>query len=167
MLALIAAVAANGVIGKNNELLWHLSEDFQFFKETTMNHVIIMGRKTFESLPKLLPGREHWVVTRQRDYSPKYEGAHLFFGVEDVVAQMQSRGTEWFYVIGGAEIYKEFLPYADTLYLTELEEAFDGDATFPSIEGLPFEKSAESERKQDQKYNWGYRFVTYDKKRSL
>lgn len=166
MLILIAAVGANRVIGKDNQLLWHLPEDFHFFKETTMNSVIIMGRKTFESLPKLLPGREHWVITRDADYMPKYEGARIFTSVEDVLAAV-SEDAKNYYIIGGAEIYKEFLPHADRLYLTEVEAHIDGDAFFPSLDGESFEKISESERKQDEKYDWGYRFVTYDRRRSV
>ena len=112
-LSIIVARAENGVIGKDNRLIWHLSDDLKRFKSLTMGHAIIMGRKTFESLPKVLPGRVHYVLTGSRDYEAP-EGVRLFHSVEE-------------------------LPYADTLYITEIRKSYEGDAFFPEFDGKDWE----------------------------
>ena len=117
MLAMIVAVAANGVIGKDNQLIWRIPEDLKYFKERTMGHVIIMGRKTLESLPFLLPNREHWVITSQVDYVPPYEGVKVFHSPEEVVSV--AKDLDLAYCIGGAQVYASMAPYADRLYVTE------------------------------------------------
>lgn len=128
MLAMIVAVAENGVIGKDNQLIWRIPEDLKYFKERTIGHVIIMGRKTLESLPFLLPNREHWVITSQLDYIPPYEGVKVFHSPEDAV--QAAKGLDMVYCIGGAQVYTSMAPYADRLYVTELQQAFTGDVTF-------------------------------------
>ena len=128
MLAMIVAVAENGVIGKDNQLIWRIPEDLKYFKERTIGHVIIMGRKTLESLPFLLPNREHWVITSQLDYIPPYEGVKVFHSPEDAV--QAAKGLDMVYCIGGAQVYASMAPYADRLYVTELQQAFTGDVTF-------------------------------------
>lgn len=165
MLAAIVAKAKNNIIGKDNKLIWHLPEDLKFFKEKTSGHIIIMGRKTFESLPFLLPNREHWVITTQKDYAldkvAKNE-IRVFSTIEEVVAAASE--VELAYVIGGAQIYSEFMPYIDKLYCTEIHADIDGDTYFPEI---PKElvKVAESEIKTTEKYPWTYSFVTYEREK--
>jgi dihydrofolate reductase len=149
-LSLIAAVAENGVIGLDNALPWHLPEDLKRFRALTTGHHIIMGRKTYESLNRLLPDRTTVIVTR----NPHYEvpGALIANSLEAAIAQCS--GDPEIFLIGGAELYKDGLDKADKLYLTEVHQVFDGDAYFPqwdrqqwhessrerhtSIKGLPF-----------------------------
>ena len=130
MLALIVAVAHNRVIGKDNTLIWHLPNDLKFFKEKTTGHVIIMGRKTFESLPFLLPNREHWVITRDKGFDAP-EGVKIFHSPE--AAAEAARVLDAAYVIGGAQVYEAFLPYVDTMYITEVDHESEGDAFFPEF----------------------------------
>ncbi len=129
-LSIIVAKAKNGVIGKDNQLIWHLSDDLKRFKALTMGHPIIMGRKTFESLPKVLPGRVHYVLTGNRNYQVP-EGVLLFHTVKDLLAALP-KGEN--FVIGGEHMYKELLPFADTMYITEIENDYKGDAYFPEFD---------------------------------
>lgn len=131
-LTLIAAVAANGVIGGNNELLWHLPEDMKRFKALTQGHPVIMGRKTWESLPEKfrpLPNRRNLVISRNAAYEAT--GAEVFTSV--AAARSACADSTQVFVIGGAEIYTQALPEADCLELTELHQAFEGDAFFPAL----------------------------------
>ena len=129
-LSIIVARASNGVIGNENRLIWHLSDDLKRFKALTMGHAIIMGRKTFESLPKVLPGRTHYVLTGNRQYKAP-EGVLLFHTVEDLLAALPEGEN---FVIGGEHMYREMLPHADTLYITEVMKDYEGDAFFPPFD---------------------------------
>ena len=128
-ISMIAAVGKNLELGKNNDLIWHL--DMKFFKETTMGHPVIMGRKTFESLPKALPGRKNIVISANPEY--KADGAEVVTSVEEAIKLAEAENTDVF-VLGGGRIYAEFLPYADNLYLTEINaECPDADIYFPDF----------------------------------
>ncbi|WP_288528825.1 dihydrofolate reductase [uncultured Eubacterium sp.] len=128
-ISMIAAVGKNLELGKNNDLIWHFKEDMKFFKETTMGHPVIMGRKTFESLPKALPGRKNIVISANPEY--KADGAEVVTSVEEAIKLAEAENSDAF-VIGGGRIYTEFLPYADNLYLTEINaECPDADTYFP------------------------------------
>lgn len=128
--SMIAAVGKNLELGKNNDLIWHFKEDMKFFKETTMGHTVIMGRKTFESLPKALPGRRNIVISSNAEY--KADGAEVVTSVEDALKIAENEDA---FVIGGGKIYKEFLPYAKNLYLTEIDaECKDADTFFPEFD---------------------------------
>ena len=130
-ISMIAAVGINLELGKNNDLIWHFKEDMKFFKETTMGHPVIMGRKTFESLPKALPGRKNIVISANPEY--KADGAEVVTSVEEAIKLAEAEDTDAF-VIGGGRIYTEFLPYADNLYLTEINaECPDADTYFPDF----------------------------------
>lgn len=130
-ISMIAAVGKNLELGKNNDLIWHFKEDMKFFKETTMGHPVIMGRKTFESLPKALPGRKNIVISTNPEY--KADGAEVVASVEEAIKLAEAENTDAF-VIGGGRIYTEFLPYADNLYLTEIDaECPDADTYFPEF----------------------------------
>lgn len=130
-ISMIAAVGKNLELGKNNDLIWHFKEDMKFFKETTMGHPVIMGRKTFESLPKALPGRKNIVISANPEY--KADGAEVVASVDEAIKLAEAENTEAF-VIGGGRIYTEFLPYADNLYLTEIDaECPDADTYFPEF----------------------------------
>ncbi|ETS91753.1 dihydrofolate reductase [Veillonella sp. AS16] len=161
MLALIVAVARNRVIGKDNSLIWHLPNDLKFFKEKTTGHVIIMGRKTFESLPFLLPNREHWVITRDKGFNAP-EGVHIFHSVEAVVEA--SKTLDAAYIIGGAQVYEAFLPYVDIMYITEVDHDFDGDVFFPEFSKDDFLVESVMDGIVDEKNQYPHRFVTYRRK---
>nr|MDD5838297.1 dihydrofolate reductase [Eubacteriales bacterium] len=127
--SMIAAVGKNLELGKNNDLIWHFREDMKFFKDTTMGHTVVMGRKTFESLPKALPGRKNIVISSNAEYQA--QGATVVTSVEEA---LQIADNEEIFVIGGGKIYAEFLPYADKLYLTEIDaECEDADTYFPQF----------------------------------
>lgn len=127
--SMIAAVGKNLELGKNNDLIWHFKEDMKFFKDTTMGHTVVMGRKTFESLPKALPGRKNIVISSNAQYQA--QGATVVTSVEEA---LQIADNEEVFVIGGGKIYAEFLPYADKLYLTEIDaECTDADTYFPQF----------------------------------
>lgn len=127
--SMIAAVGKNLELGKNNNLIWHFKEDMKFFKDTTIGHTVVMGRKTFESLPKALPGRKNIVISSNAEYQA--QGATVVTSVEEAI---QIADNEEIFVIGGGKIYAEFLPYADKLYLTEIDaECADADTYFPQF----------------------------------
>ena len=123
----IVAVSQDGVIGRNGDLPWRLSGDLQWFKKITMGHTILMGRKTWDSLPKALPGRENWVLSRRNLRS---EGMRLFSSLKDVAEHLPDRQT--LFVIGGGEVYRQALPLCHELYITQVHQKVpDGDAFFP------------------------------------
>lgn len=128
-LVVIAALARNGVIGRDNALPWRLPEDLRHFKETTLGHPILMGRKTWESLGRPLPGRRNIVISRDAAY--RAEGAEVATGIDDAIARCA--GAARVFLIGGAELYRQALPHADRLLLTEIDAEFAGDAFFPPL----------------------------------
>ncbi|GAA1632166.1 type 3 dihydrofolate reductase [Kribbella alba] len=126
---LIAAVGSNGVIGRDNDLPWRIREDLQHFKQVTLGHTLVMGRKTYDSIGRPLPGRRTVVVTRQPDWSADgVEAAH------DLEAALKLADGKDVYVAGGGEIYRAALPYADRLELTEVDQSPAGDVTFPAFD---------------------------------
>jgi dihydrofolate reductase len=135
-ICLIAAVASNGVIGRNNQLPWHLPEDLKYFRATTWGKPIVMGRKTFDSLGRPLPGRTNIVVTRQAGL--QLTGAQVVSGLDEAltraVSQAELDGVDEVMVIGGEELYRQTLASADRLYLTRVELKPDGDAWFPDFD---------------------------------
>ncbi|HJV16029.1 MAG TPA: dihydrofolate reductase, partial [Bacillales bacterium] len=130
MISFIVAMDDNRVIGKNNQLPWHLPEDLKFFKKVTMGHQIAMGRKTHESIGRLLPGRKNIIITRNVNY--KREDCNVFYSVQDFVEYCRGQEEEVF-VIGGAEIFNETFLFAERLYLTHIHEEFAGDTFFPEF----------------------------------
>lgn len=156
-LILIAAVARNGVIGRDNALPWRLKADLAHFKRCTMGSPILMGRKTWESLGRLLPGRRHLVLSRDPNY--QVQGLEVFTTPEAAIAAVAD--SPRLFVIGGAEIYRQMLPFADRLLLTEVDASPDGDAYFPQ---LPKGEFIEHERivyPADADNDHPYAFVTY------
>ena len=137
-LTMIAAIGKNNELGKDNKLLWHLPQDMKFFREQTKGHTIIMGRKTFESLPGMLPKRHHIVISRSHPDLP--EEVEIFESPDDFIEAYQDTKEEIF-VIGGAMIYKEFLPCAYRLLLTEIDQAYDADAFFPKFDQEDYTKT--------------------------
>lgn len=144
-LSIIAAIGQNNELGINNQLIWHLKKDMKFFKETTINHKIVMGRKTFESLPKLLVNREHIILTKQNINLPNVK---IFHDISSFLKAYENLDEEIFN-IGGQSIYKELLEYADKLYLTEIEATSKADAYFPIFDKNDFEKEILSDAEED------------------
>lgn len=163
MVIIIAAVSKNNVLGKENKLLWHLPKDFKFFKETTLGHPIIMGRKTFESLPGILPGRTHIVITRDKTFSK--ENIKVANSIEEAIKIGLSENEEVF-ICGGGQIYKEALEknLADKILLTEVDTEIDGDALFPIFNKQDWEITKKECHQRDEKHNFDFCFVEYVKK---
>jgi dihydrofolate reductase len=160
MIVMIAAVAENDALGKNNELVWHLPNDFKRFKALTSGHHIIMGRKTFESFPKPLPNRTHIVITRQKEYHP--EGCIIVESMEKAVAVCPE--NEISYIIGGGEIYKLGLPFADKIEITRVHGIFEADAFFPEINLEEWEIIESVFNAKDEKHLHDYTYETFVRK---
>lgn len=133
MLSFIAAVAENNIIGKNNALIWSLPDDLKKFKEitSTQSKTIIMGRKTFESLGKTLPGRKHIILSKNKSYNINNDCVQTFHSIEDLRPIIESRDE--YFVIGGGEIFSFLIPYTKRMYLTIVHEKFEGDTYFPDF----------------------------------
>ena len=157
MIIIIAAVAENNALGKNNNLLWHLPKDFKRFKEITSGHYIIMGRKTFESFPKPLPNRTHVVISRQKDYLP--EGCIVVENLEKAIAVCPK--NEDLYIIGGGEIYSQSIHLADQLDITRVHHSFDADVYFPEIDAEIWELTSETLNPKDEKHLFDFTFQTF------
>jgi dihydrofolate reductase len=156
-ISIIVAIAKNRAIGKDNDLLWHISDDLKRFKQITMNHKIIMGRNTYDSLPfKPLPKRESIVISRTQNYDcPK---CRTVKSIEEAIELMDTEKEN--FVIGGAQIYKEFLNKANKLYLTVVHQDFDADVYFPEFNKNDW-KLIEEEHHKDAELP--YSFLTYEK----
>ena len=161
-ITLIAAVARNRVIGAGNALPWRLPEDLKRFKSLTLGHPIIMGRKTWQSLGRPLPGRTNIVVSRSAEFAAP--GGNVVGSLEASVALAASTGTDEAFVIGGAEIYRLALPIAHRLQLTEIDREFAGDAHFPAFDPAQWRETArESHHAQHAEAGFDYAFVTYER----
>lgn len=161
MLSIIVAVAENNVIGKDNKLLWRLSNDLKNFKKITMGHTIIMGRKTFESLPKVLPGRKHIVLTRDKSFIANDEMVEVFNSVAELHNSLNPQ-IEYF-VIGGGEIYKALMPYSEKLYLTKVNKVFEGDTYFPEIDNSQWKEVSKIEGVIDEKNEIPHSFLILER----
>lgn len=160
-LSIIAAVGKNNELGKNNDLIWHFRDDMRFFKEKTMGHHMIMGRKTFESLPRLLDGRKHLVLTRSALEFP--EEVDTYKSVSEFLEAYRDFDGEVF-DIGGASIYRELLEYASKLYLTEIDaECPDADVYFPDFDKNWYDREELTEY-TDEKTGISYKHVLYKRK---
>ena len=160
MLSIVVAISENNVIGKNNKLLWHIPEDMKRFKELTTGHTIIMGRKTFESLGKVLPDRRHIILTRDLGYVVNNENVEVVNDIEQLDRYID-RNEENF-IIGGAIIYNQLLKKADKIYMTKIHKVFEGDAYFPKLSEVEW---GEVEREQGaEKEPYEYEFITYIRK---
>ena len=160
MVILIAAAAKNNALGKNNDLIWHLPDDFKRFKAITSGHYIIMGRKTFESFPKPLPNRTHVVITRQKGYQP--EGCIVVDSIEKALAI--SPKNENVFIIGGGEIYTLGLPFAQKIELTRVHNDFEADVFFPEIDLKQWKLIEEEFHLKDEKHKYDFSFQTFLRK---
>ena len=160
MITLIAAVAQNNALGKNNNLLWHLPNDFKRFKAITSGHYIIMGRKTFESFPKPLPNRTHVIITRKKDYAQ--ENCIVVGNLADAITACPK--SEDIFVIGGGEIYAQAINLVDKLDITKVHENFEADVYFPEIDLNIWESSSEEYHHKDEKHQFDYSYLSYFRK---
>ncbi len=160
MITMIAAAGENNALGKDNDLVWHLPDDFKRFKNLTTGHHIIMGRKTFESFPKLLPNRIHIVISRNEAYQA--EGAVVVHSMKDAL-EIAKNDTQPF-IIGGGEIYKIGLDYADAIELTRVHGDFEADAFFPAIDTEIWKLENEEFHDIDEKHKYPFTYLTYKKK---
>lgn len=162
MLSIIVAIASNNVIGKDNKLLWYLPEDLKRFKKLTTNHTIIMGRKTFESIGKVLPDRKHVVLTHNLDYVVDDPNVEIVHSIEDI--QKYIDDDEENFVIGGALIYRMLLDKCKRMYITKINRDFEGDAVFPKINEEEWTVSGESEIITDENLGFDYKYINYERK---
>jgi dihydrofolate reductase len=160
--SIIVAVSENLVIGKDNKLIWHLPADLKFFKFLTMGHSIIMGRKTFDSIGKALPGRTSLIITRNKNYQAP-EGCIVCHSLQEALERTEKmRETEAF-IIGGSEIFKDAEELADKIYYTEVKETFEGDAFF-NFDKNKWKEVKREEHSKDEKNKYDYAFVEYVRK---
>lgn len=157
-LTMIAAIGKNRELGKDNQLIWHLPSDMKFFREQTKGHTIVMGRKTFESLPGMLPKRHHVVISRSNpDLDSRVE---IFSSIEDFIDAYKDSEEEIF-VIGGAQIYTQMLPYANRLLLAEIDKEYDADAFFPDFDKDKYTRKILTDITENDTH---YNHVEYTKK---
>ena len=161
MLSIVVAKAKNNIIGKDNKLLWHLSDDLKRFRALTEEHAIIMGRKTFESLGKVLPNRKHIVFSNNPDFKVNDENIEVVHSLLQIQEYIESE--EEAFVIGGAMIYNFLMPYVSKMYVTEIEKEFEGDAFFPRIDDKKWKEISREKGPEDGENNFEYNYVIYQK----
>ncbi len=161
VLSAIVAIAENNVIGKDQDLIWHIPNDLKRFKNITNGHCIIMGRKTYESIGKALPNRTNIIITRQNNYLAK--GCIIVSSLEAAIAKAKSENEDEAFIIGGAEIYRQSLPIIDKLYLTKVHESFDGDTFFPDINLTNWKLVYQENHSSDEKNLYDHSFMNYIK----
>ncbi|PDS24219.1 dihydrofolate reductase [Flavobacterium branchiophilum] len=160
MIIIIAAMAQNRALGKNNTLLWHLPNDFKRFKTQTTGHYIVMGRKTFESFPKPLPNRTHVIVSKTKNFDSEH--CITVQNLEEALAICPK--NQDLYIIGGGEIYKQTMPMADVLDITLVEATFEADTFFPEINPKEWQLASKESHPIDDKHPYEYHFLTYIRK---
>ena len=157
--SIIVAMAENGVIGRDMDLPWHISADLKRFKALTMGHHIVMGRKTFESIGRLLPGRTTVIVTRQSDY--QVDGAVIVNSLE--AAQAAATDDSELFIIGGGQVYEIALPLADRLHVTRVHTEVDGDTSFPAVDWDQWELVSAERHGADEKNDYDFTFESYQR----
>lgn len=155
-ISIIAATGKKNELGKGNQLLWHLPDDLKHFKELTTGHTIVMGRKTFESIGKPLPNRRNIVITRDMNFTA--DGIEVIHSLQEI----QNRDEEIF-IIGGGEIYAQALPFADKLYLTEVDASLDADTFFPQFKKNEWNEVERTHHNKKEKHLYDFDFVVYEK----
>lgn len=160
MITMIAAAAENNALGKDNDLVWHLPDDFKRFKQLTTGHHIIMGRKTFESFPKLLPNRVHIVISRNKSYQS--EGVLVVSTLEEALKIAKEDPQP--FIIGGGEIYKMGMAYSDCIELTRVHGRFEADTFFPEIDLNQWKIEKKELHGADERHEYGFTYLTYKKK---
>lgn len=161
-ITMIAAVGENNALGKDNDLLWHLPDDFKRFKQLTTGHSIIMGRKTFESFPKPLPHRTHIIVTRDANYTINHEKCVVTHSLEEAIKLTVGDNNP--FIIGGGEIYKQGEKFANRLEITRVHANFDADTFFPEVDESIWRLIASEYHPMDEKHNYDFTYLTYLRK---
>ena len=161
MLSIIVAKAKNNIIGKDNKLLWHLPDDLKRFKELTIGHNIIMGRKTFESLGKILSNRKHIVFTQNPNFNIDNENVQIVHSMLEIQEYIEN--SEENFVIGGAMIYNLLMPYVTKMYITEIEKDFQGGAFFPRIDTQIWKEVSREKGIKDENNDFDYDYVVYER----
>lgn len=164
LISIIVAVSENNVIGRNNDLPWHLPADMKYFKNTTMGHCVVMGRKNYDSIPvKYRPfeGRTNIVVTRQKDFKP--EGVVIAHSVEEAIAFAKSKNETECFIIGGGEIFSQSLQYCDRVYLTRIHHSFEGDVHFPLLPPEVWKEISRTDVPADEKNRFPFSFLIYER----
>lgn len=164
-ISIIVAVSENNVIGKDNQLIWHLPADMKYFKEKTTGHCIITGRKNYESIPEKfrpLPNRTNIIITRQRDYQAP--GAIIVGSIEEAISEAKETGDSEIFIIGGGEIFTQTMRIADKIYLTKVHQSFEGDTFFPEIKSSQWKEMKRTDFQADEKNKFAYSFLEFIKK---
>ena len=162
MLSIIVAIANNNVIGKDNKLIWHLPEDLKRFKQITTGKNIIMGRKTFESLGRVLPNRKHIILCNDMEMDIDNENVEILDDISKLDKYINS--DEENFVIGGATIYKLLMPYVNKLYITKINQDFEGDVYFPEIKEAEWKEISKEKGLKNDENPYDYEYITYVRK---
>lgn len=160
-ISIIAAASENNVIGNNGKLPWNLPADFQHMKQLTMGHPLIMGRKTHESIGRVLPGRRNIVITRQ---AVTYPSCEIVTSLEEALAAVKNDPSGEAFIFGGGEIYAQAMDKAQRIYLTRVHAMVEGDAFFPEIDVKKWKESGREDHPKDARNQYGYSFIAYEKK---
>jgi dihydrofolate reductase len=159
--SIIVAMDRRRAIGRDNGLPWHLPGDLKFFKRTTMGHPLIMGRKTYDSVGKPLPGRTNIVITRRDDYAP--DGVIITRSLDEALDIAAQHDREEIFVGGGSEIFAQALDRVDRMYVTRIDHEFDGDTFFPEVDWSEWRLISREEHEPDEKNRWGYAFEVWER----
>ena len=163
MLSIIVAKAKNNIIGKDNKLLWNLPEDLKRFKKLTTGHVIIMGRKTFESIGRVLPNRKHIIFSQNKGLKYEDENVEVVHSMLEIKEYIDN--DEENFVIGGAMIYNLLMPYVNKMYITQIDKDFEGDAFFPKIDEEKWKIVEEENDLINEESNLNFSYITYERKK--
>lgn len=161
-LVMIAAAGENNALGKDNDLLWHLPDDFKRFKKITTGHKIIMGRKTFESFPKPLPNRFHIIITRNKEYQVNHTECQVVHNLDEALKLVSEEDVA--FIIGGGEIYSQALPHTDRIELTRIHAGFEADTFFPDIDPARWELVLEEYHPKDERHKYPFSYLSYMRK---
>jgi dihydrofolate reductase len=161
--SIIVAVAENGVIGSDGKLPWHLSDDLRRFREFTVGHTIVMGRRTWESIGRPLPGRRTIVVSRQPGYGVDADGVTVATSLDEALQIAEAAGDSEVFIVGGAELYREAIPHADRLHITRVHTKVDGDTLFPPYDASCWRCVANEEHAAGPQNDFPFSFETYER----
>ncbi|MCR3921682.1 MAG: dihydrofolate reductase [Firmicutes bacterium] len=163
MLSFVVAIAKNKVIGKDKDLAWHLPNDVRYFREITLSasKTMIMGRRTFESLPKVLPGRKHIVLTRDKEFQVDDENVQIIHSINDILSYVKS--SDEYFVIGGAQIFAMLFPYTTRMYLTKIHHNFAGDTFFPEYNPAEWKVKDEKRGTVDKRNQYEHTFYVLER----
>nr|AIA16221.1 Dihydrofolate reductase [uncultured bacterium]AIA17071.1 Dihydrofolate reductase [uncultured bacterium] len=163
-ISIIVAVSENNVIGRNNDLPWHLPVDMKYFKDTTMGHCVVMGRKNYESIPdkyRPLQGRTNIVITRQLDYHPP--GTHVVHAIGEAISLAKEKNETECFITGGGEIFAQSIKYCDRLYITRIHQIIEGDVYFPEVDMNEWKEVSRRDVTPDEKNKYPFSFLVYER----